>query len=76
MIIFLHGVGSRGEDIKVEESQKMVDRVNECGGNAKLTVYPENMHDSWSDTYKNKDLFEWLLTCKNQDVKVLKDGYN
>ncbi len=44
-----------------EESKKMVDAVNKCGGNAKLTVYPDAGHNSWGETYRNYEVFEWLL---------------
>lgn len=44
-----------------EESKKMVDAVNKCGGNAKLTIYPDAGHNSWGETYHNYEVFEWLL---------------
>ena len=27
----------------------------------KFTVYPEANHDSWTETYKNRELYAWLL---------------
>ena len=45
-----------------DESKKMVEKVNKRGGNARLTVYPENEHNAWSDTYSNREVFEWLLS--------------
>lgn len=68
--------GKKDTVVKVEESEKMVDAVNACGGNAKLTVYPENRHDAWSDTYSNEDVFKWLLENKNENVKELENMYN
>lgn len=59
-----------------EESEKMVNAVNDRGGNAKLTVYPENGHDAWSDTYKNIKVFEWLLENENSNIKEMTDIYN
>ncbi len=44
------------------ESQHMVDAINKNGGNARLTTYPEHGHDVWTDTYKNYEVFEWLLS--------------
>lgn len=44
-----------------EESKKMVDAINKCGGNAKLTVYPDVAHNSWGETFRNYEVFEWLL---------------
>ena len=46
----------------------MVDRVNAKGGNAKLTVYPDNAHNAWSDTYSNWEVFAWLLAQKKGDA--------
>jgi len=52
--------------VYVEESEKMVRAVNKNGGKAKLTIYPECGHDSWSETYKNPEVFEWLLSKTNK----------
>ncbi len=57
--------GALDETVRCEESQKMVDRVNKRG-NARLTVYPDAKHDSWSATYANREVFEWLLSNKRQ----------
>jgi len=67
--------GALDETVLVEESMKMVDAVNKKGGNAKLTVYPENRHDAWSDTYKNPDVFKWLLGNVNKNKAELNDEY-
>ena len=40
----------------------MVEAVRRAGGAPQLTVYPENGHDAWTDTYQNPDVFAWLLT--------------
>lgn len=53
--------GAKDETVLPEESEKMVEAVNRRGGTAKLTVYPENAHDAWSDTYENPAVFAWLL---------------
>ncbi len=53
--------GEKDRVVFVEESRKMVDAVNKRGGNARLTLYPEAEHDSWTETYKNRELMLWLL---------------
>ncbi len=68
--------GAKDKTVSVEESVKMVDAVNKHGGNAKLTIYPENTHDAWSDTYSNYEVFEWLLTHTNKNTNQIKDEYN
>ena len=65
--------GGKDNVVFVEESVKLVDAVNANGGNAKLTIYPEHMHDSWSDTYKNEQVFQWLLSHKNSNAKAIEN---
>lgn len=62
--------------VLVEESEKMVNAVNKRGGNAKLTIYPENKHDAWNDTYSNPEVYKWLLEQKNENAKKLVDEYS
>ncbi len=68
--------GGKDQVVFPEESVKMVDAVNRCKGNAKLTIYPENGHDAWSDTYSNPQVFAWLLEHKKQCGSQRTDGYN
>lgn len=68
--------GAKDTTVLLEESVKMVEAVNSCGGTAKLTVYPENGHDAWSDTYSNPDVFSWLLQHQNKNSSEYCDGYN
>lgn len=67
--------GGKDPTVFVEESQKMVDAVNRKGGNAKLTIYPEHKHDSWTDTFSNRAVYDWLLTHENA-AAALTDEYN
>ncbi len=48
--------------VSVNESIKMVNCINENGGNAKLTIYENTGHDAWSETYKNETVFKWLFS--------------
>ncbi|MCI0499496.1 MAG: prolyl oligopeptidase family serine peptidase [Planctomycetales bacterium] len=54
--------GAQDPVVPVQRSQEMVDAVNSMGGNAKLTIYPEADHDSWTQTYNNDQLYQWLLS--------------
>lgn len=67
--------GALDKTVLVEESVKMVDEVNRKKGHAKLTVYPNNSHDAWSDTYANFEVFQWLLTHTNKKETPLNDAY-
>jgi len=68
--------GANDDVVYPEESKKMVDAVNRCGGKARLTIYPENDHNAWSDTYSNMEVFEWMLSNKNQNTEAIIDIYD
>ena len=67
--------GAKDTVVLPRESEIMVERANACGGNAKLTVYPENDHNAWSDTFSNPKVYEWLLSHKNENAKQIIDIY-
>lgn len=63
--------GKQDTTVFVEESEKMVAAINKNGGTAKLTIYPENGHNAWDDTYKNPEVFEWLLSnVKSENIEL------
>lgn len=53
--------GANDSVVPLKESEEMVDAVKACGGNAKLTIYPDTGHNAWTKTYNNKDLYDWFL---------------
>ena len=54
--------GAKDTVVPLEESERMVNALREIGAKeAKLTVYPDAGHDSWTETYNNPELYEWLL---------------
>jgi len=54
--------GAKDPVVKLEESERMVRALNQAGcREVELTVYPEAQHDSWTETYNNPKLYEWLL---------------
>jgi predicted peptidase len=60
--------GAKDPVVPLSQSQQMTDAVNRAGGSAQLTVYPEAEHDSWTQTYNNPQLYDWLLSHrKKQD---------
>ncbi|MBQ3125597.1 MAG: prolyl oligopeptidase family serine peptidase [Clostridia bacterium] len=67
--------GGKDMTVRAEESVKMVDAVNRHGGSAKLTLYPENGHNAWSDTYANMEVFSWLLHQKRKSKPEYTDQY-
>jgi predicted peptidase len=58
--------GANDGTVPVEVSQKVVEAVKRAGGDVQLTVYPEAQHDSWTATYNNPKVYEWLLAHRRQ----------
>jgi predicted peptidase len=62
--------GAKDNVVPVKRSEDMVQAVKDCGGNARLTIYPEAGHDSWTETYNNEELYDWFLKHRRvSDVK-------
>jgi predicted peptidase len=59
--------GSEDKVVSVQESERMVDALKACNGLVWFTIYPDAGHDSWTMTYNNPDIYEWMLkqTRKN-----------
>lgn len=53
--------GSDDATVLCEESKKMVQMINQKGGNAKLTIYEGVGHDAWTPTIQNKEVWKWLF---------------
>jgi predicted peptidase len=53
--------GAKDNVVPLKQSEEMVDTIKAGGGNAKLTVYPDAGHDSWTETYNNRELYDWFL---------------
>ncbi|HWI57147.1 MAG TPA: prolyl oligopeptidase family serine peptidase, partial [Bacillota bacterium] len=54
--------GGKDPVVPLAESQRMVDALKKVGvQEVKFTVYPEASHDSWTETYQNPELYQWLL---------------
>ena len=53
--------GAKDSVVPLKQSEEMVNAIKARGGDAKLTVYPDAGHDSWTETYNNEELYEWFL---------------
>jgi predicted peptidase len=53
--------GAQDTVIPLQRSEELVEALEACGGDARLTVYPEAGHDAWTETYADPALYEWLL---------------
>lgn len=60
--------GAKDNVVPLSESERMIDVLKTAAGNetAKLTVYPDANHDSWTETYNNPELFKWFLEHRRE----------
>lgn len=56
--------GAKDPVIPIERSEVMVNALKRAGSDVKFTVYPEALHDSWTETYDNPEFYAWLLEQK------------
>lgn len=53
--------GAKDAVVPLSSSQQIVDAIRAKGGEPKFTVYPEAGHDSWTETYADPALWDWLF---------------
>lgn len=54
--------GSDDPTVFCEESKKMVQKINQKGGNARLTIYEGVKHDAWTPTFKDPEMWKWMFS--------------
>jgi predicted peptidase len=60
--------GGADDVVPLSESERLIALVKRKGNQqAKLTVYEGVGHDSWTETYHNEKVFEWMLSQKLAD---------
>ena len=57
--------GDQDKVVLFSDVKKMVEDLKACGGNVKFTVYQGAGHGISGRTYRNKELYEWLLQQHN-----------
>jgi len=60
--------GANDNVVPFSESERMINVLKTAAGNekARLTVYPDANHDSWTETYNNPELFKWFLEHRRE----------
>lgn len=58
-------IGGKDKADLVAQNQALVTALEKAGGKIKFTLYPEAGHNSWTETYNNPAVYEWLLEQKN-----------
>lgn len=57
--------GAKDDAVPVRGSTRMARAIRACGGNPRLTIYPEEGHWSWVPAYNSQELYSWLLAQSN-----------
>jgi predicted peptidase len=61
--------GAKDEIVPLEQTTRLVHELKRLGSKkVKLTVYKNADHDSWTRTYANPKLYEWMLAQVNPEV--------
>jgi predicted peptidase len=58
--------GDKDDTVKVERSRQMVKALKDVGTEVKFTEYKDVGHDSWTQTYKDPALYEWLFAQRKK----------
>lgn len=53
--------GDKDTTVLPDESYQMVDALRKVHARVRFTLYPTAGHDSWTETYANAKLYEWML---------------
>ncbi len=53
--------GAEDPVVPVGLSEQMVNAMKKAGGTPRFTSYPGVKHDSWTETYNNPEIYEWML---------------
>jgi predicted peptidase len=62
--------GGKDTTVRPALSESMVKALETAGSkNVKFTLYPDAGHDSWTETYRNPKVWEWLLSQKRVSKK-------
>lgn len=56
--------GAKDNTVPLAFDQKMISALQAYNPTARLTIYPDAEHDSWTVTYNNDSLYQWLLSQK------------
>jgi predicted peptidase len=58
--------GDEDKAVKVDLSRAMVKAIEKAGGKPKYTEYKGVGHDSWTQTYRNAEVIDWLFAQKKE----------
>lgn len=61
--------GALDDIVPIDDEKELIDLIKKAGGNVKYKIYEGWGHDVWTPTYKNSEIFDWLLLQKRQSTE-------
>lgn len=58
--------GDKDDVVPLEQTTLMIDAIMKAGGTPRITVYPGVGYNSWSATYDNPEVYQWLLAQRRK----------
>jgi predicted peptidase len=58
--------GAKDETVPPAYSEEMARRLTAEGAEVRYTLYPDADHDSWTPTYRNPEVFDWLFSKRRR----------
>jgi len=58
--------GAKDTVVKPQRSREMVEALKKIGSSIKYTEYPDAQHDSWTQTYSNPELYDWMFAQRRE----------
>lgn len=53
--------GAMDDVVPISGAAAMIKRLQELGSTARIVIYPDANHDSWTTTYENPELYKWFM---------------
>jgi len=58
--------GAKDDRVPVEESITMSKLLEDCGGDVKLTIFPNGDHFCWDQVYEDQATWDWMFGQRKQ----------
>ncbi len=53
--------GAMDDVVPIAGAASMIKRLQEIGNPARIVIYPDANHDSWTKTYEDPELYKWFM---------------
>lgn len=66
--------GAKDNVVMPEQSKRMIREIRKDNPQARLTIYPDAYHDSWTNAYNTDSLYSWMLSHSRFKYKEIPVG--